>query len=187
MGVASYLIAEKHQGKAVDPVANFHLRNGAEVFRLNWLADSSERGMQNSCGLMVNYRCQPTTSQWATPPAHDHMPRVFAIRRPTYTSQLLMHWHQVRAREHRGEQRGLRLIRRNSLSNLAIPPHGQAWAAPLSGTGSSGPVCPLTLIRVGHVMATSICCSRCPTVTGTRRMCNLQGKFEVRVSRPLVV
>jgi malonyl-CoA decarboxylase len=47
------------KGKAVDPVANFHLRNGAEVFRLNWLADISERGMLNSCGLMVNYRCLP--------------------------------------------------------------------------------------------------------------------------------
>jgi hypothetical protein len=37
-------------------VANFHLRNGATLWRLNWLADPSPRGMANSCGIMVNYR-----------------------------------------------------------------------------------------------------------------------------------
>ena len=37
-------------------VANFHLRNGAVVWRINWLADTSVRGLNASCGLMVNYR-----------------------------------------------------------------------------------------------------------------------------------
>jgi len=37
-------------------VANFHLRNGAVMWRLNWQADLSVRGLANSCGIMVNYR-----------------------------------------------------------------------------------------------------------------------------------
>jgi hypothetical protein len=37
-------------------VANFHLRNGAVMWRLNWQADLSARGLGNSCGIMVNYR-----------------------------------------------------------------------------------------------------------------------------------
>jgi len=37
-------------------VANFHIRNGAVLFRMNWLADPSARGLTNSCGIMVNYR-----------------------------------------------------------------------------------------------------------------------------------
>ena len=41
---------------ALDPVANFHLRNGARVERINWLGDSSPRGLRQSAGLMVNYR-----------------------------------------------------------------------------------------------------------------------------------
>lgn len=35
---------------------NFHIRNGACMWRLNWLADLSARGLENSFGLMVNYR-----------------------------------------------------------------------------------------------------------------------------------
>lgn len=38
-----------------DPVAHFHLRNGACVHRLNWLADTSEKGLRQSFGLMINY------------------------------------------------------------------------------------------------------------------------------------
>jgi len=53
---ARYLYAEKHRGQALDPVANFHLRNGAVLWRVNWRADASKRGMDNSCGLMVNYK-----------------------------------------------------------------------------------------------------------------------------------
>jgi malonyl-CoA decarboxylase len=42
--------------KPLDPVARFHLSNGAEVFRIVTQADLSTRGQQNSCGVMVNYR-----------------------------------------------------------------------------------------------------------------------------------
>lgn len=40
----------------MDPVAHFHLLNGASIWRLNWLADTSPNGLQRSHGLMVNYR-----------------------------------------------------------------------------------------------------------------------------------
>ncbi|KAG5848538.1 malonyl-CoA decarboxylase, mitochondrial [Anguilla anguilla] len=53
---AWYLYGEKRRGYALNPVANFHLHNGATMWRLNWLADSSPRGVSASCGIMVNYR-----------------------------------------------------------------------------------------------------------------------------------
>ncbi|XP_076373702.1 malonyl-CoA decarboxylase, mitochondrial-like isoform X3 [Tachypleus tridentatus] len=53
---AHYLCREKRRGYALNNVAHFHLRNGACIWRLNWLADKSPRGLANSCGIMVNYR-----------------------------------------------------------------------------------------------------------------------------------
>ena len=38
-----------------DAVANFHLSNGATLHQLNWAADLSKKGLQQSAGLMVNY------------------------------------------------------------------------------------------------------------------------------------
>jgi malonyl-CoA decarboxylase len=53
---AQYLVVEKgRSGRAADPVAHFHLTNGARVERLNWLGDTSEKGLQQSAGVMVNY------------------------------------------------------------------------------------------------------------------------------------
>ncbi|XP_039665800.1 malonyl-CoA decarboxylase, mitochondrial [Perca fluviatilis] len=53
---AWYLYGEKRRGYALNPVGNFHLQNGATMWRLNWHADTSPRGVANSCGVMVNYR-----------------------------------------------------------------------------------------------------------------------------------
>ncbi|KAK7108427.1 hypothetical protein V1264_016169 [Littorina saxatilis] len=53
---ARYLYLEKRRGLAFNPVANFHLTNGAVLWRINFLADTSIRGLNQSCGLMVNYR-----------------------------------------------------------------------------------------------------------------------------------
>jgi len=50
-----FLRAKNSAGKPVDPVARFHLGNGARLERLNFLADPSEKGMKQSFGLMVNY------------------------------------------------------------------------------------------------------------------------------------
>jgi malonyl-CoA decarboxylase len=52
---AHYLLQEKSDGKPLDPVARFHLANGARIERLNWRADTSPKGLQESAGLMVNY------------------------------------------------------------------------------------------------------------------------------------
>ncbi len=58
---ARYLMAEAgRDGKrARDPVAHFHLSNGARIERVNWRGDTSEKGFRESCGLMVNYRYDP--------------------------------------------------------------------------------------------------------------------------------
>ena len=52
---ARYLARELQDGKPLDPVARFHLGNGARVERLNWAADPSAKGLKQSFGLMVNY------------------------------------------------------------------------------------------------------------------------------------
>ena len=56
---AHYLLSEREEGQAVDPVASFHLGNGASVEQINWLADRSEKGLTQSFGFMVNYAYRP--------------------------------------------------------------------------------------------------------------------------------
>lgn len=52
---AWYLLNVKRDSEPLDAVARFHLRNGARVERLNWLADPSPSGILQSAGLMANY------------------------------------------------------------------------------------------------------------------------------------
>ena len=52
---AWYLTREWEGGQAVDPVARFHLGNGARLERINWGADPSPKGLRQSFGIMVNY------------------------------------------------------------------------------------------------------------------------------------
>ncbi len=53
---AHYLSAEKDsKNRPFDPVAKFHLGNGAKLERINWPADHSQNGVDTSFGLMVNY------------------------------------------------------------------------------------------------------------------------------------
>ncbi len=52
---AHYLGKESDNGRPLDPVARFHLGNGARVERLNWAGDPSAKGAKQSLGLMVNY------------------------------------------------------------------------------------------------------------------------------------
>jgi malonyl-CoA decarboxylase len=54
----AYLLHARREGKVADPVANFHLSNGARLERVNADADLSEHGRQ-SCGVMVNYLYEP--------------------------------------------------------------------------------------------------------------------------------
>ena len=50
-----FLAAKRPDGRPVDPVAGFHLGNGARLERLDWMGDLSEKGLRDSAGLMVNY------------------------------------------------------------------------------------------------------------------------------------
>ncbi len=52
---AYYLLRAKQGKEPRDPVARFHLRNGARLERINWLGDTSAIGMQRSAGVMANY------------------------------------------------------------------------------------------------------------------------------------
>ena len=55
LAAAYFLAAKGSGGKPVDPVARFHLGNGARLERLNWLGDTSAKGLREAYGLMVNY------------------------------------------------------------------------------------------------------------------------------------
>ena len=57
---ARYLLeAKAEDGAPLDPVARFHLGNGAEVHEIHAGADLSPKGRQQSCGAMVNYLYDP--------------------------------------------------------------------------------------------------------------------------------
>ena len=59
---ARYLLIESGRGRtkrALDPVAHFHLSNGARVERFNLLGDTSDKGAKESATLMVNYLYDP--------------------------------------------------------------------------------------------------------------------------------
>jgi len=47
--------AKDEMRKPIDPVARFHLGNGARLERLNWMGDSSAKGLSEAAGFMVNY------------------------------------------------------------------------------------------------------------------------------------
>ena len=54
--VAKYILNEKRKnGTASNPVAHFHLSNGAKFERINWMADLSDHGKSQSYGMMINY------------------------------------------------------------------------------------------------------------------------------------
>jgi malonyl-CoA decarboxylase len=51
-----FLRAKLDNGRPADPVARFHLGNGARLERINWLGDTSPKGLREAHGLMCNYR-----------------------------------------------------------------------------------------------------------------------------------
>jgi malonyl-CoA decarboxylase len=55
LGAAYFLNAKTASGRPLDPVARFHLGNGARLERLNWPGDTSPKGLREAAGLMVNY------------------------------------------------------------------------------------------------------------------------------------
>jgi malonyl-CoA decarboxylase len=52
---AAYLTDSRGGKGPADPVARFHLGNGARLERVNWLANTASRGLKESYGVMVNY------------------------------------------------------------------------------------------------------------------------------------
>lgn len=52
---AHYLYAAKKNGFAFNSVCNFHIKNGAQIYRINFGADLSEHGWSSSYTLMANY------------------------------------------------------------------------------------------------------------------------------------
>ena len=52
---ALYLTRQPSPGSRIDPVARFHLGNGARLERINWLGNAAPRAIQESFGIMVNY------------------------------------------------------------------------------------------------------------------------------------
>lgn len=53
---SAYFHARQDKGFPIDPVARFHLKNGARLEQMNWLGDRSANGLKQSAGIMVNYR-----------------------------------------------------------------------------------------------------------------------------------
>ncbi len=56
---AHYLTRVDGERRPLDPVARFHLGNGARLERLNWRGDPSDKGWRQSYGMMVNYLYDP--------------------------------------------------------------------------------------------------------------------------------
>ncbi|MBV9654060.1 MAG: malonyl-CoA decarboxylase [Acetobacteraceae bacterium] len=56
---AGHLVASGSRSRGGDPVARFHLGNGARLERINWLGNTAPRGFRESFGIMVNYLYDP--------------------------------------------------------------------------------------------------------------------------------
>mmetsp|Transcript_24639 Transcript_24639/g.75115 ORF Transcript_24639/g.75115 Transcript_24639/m.75115 type:complete len:601 (-) Transcript_24639:230-2032(-) len=56
--VVHYLL--RTHGRARDPVANFHLRNGAQLAHIHWGANCANYALAQSSGIMVSYQYEPT-------------------------------------------------------------------------------------------------------------------------------
>jgi len=52
---ATYLLKAKRGSQVADRVAHFHLTNGALIKQINWAANLSDNGVEQSLGMMVNY------------------------------------------------------------------------------------------------------------------------------------
>ncbi|NIB41688.1 malonyl-CoA decarboxylase [Pseudomaricurvus alkylphenolicus] len=91
---AQYLCLAKRAEQPRDPVARFHLGNGARLERLNWQGDLSENGLAQSYGILVNYQYDlPTVEKnheefvnQGTVAASDVVTRLCEGRRPRQRS-----------------------------------------------------------------------------------------------------
>ncbi len=84
---AQYLTETEPGRGPADPVARFHLGNGARLERVNWRGNVSARGLKESHGIMVNYLYDPDTIEenheaFATGGAVARSAAVDALLRP---------------------------------------------------------------------------------------------------------
>ncbi|MBG6084501.1 AMP-binding protein [Zhihengliuella flava] len=80
--VERYLTVEVNDaGRPVDPVARFHLGNGATAWRLNWAANHSSAAWEQSFGVMINYRYPGVSA-----PQHDALERGNSTMNQDFTS-----------------------------------------------------------------------------------------------------
>lgn len=55
LSLAAIYLGLGSTGRSGNPVAKFHLSNGAKLHLVNWAGDLSRKGLRQSAGLMVNY------------------------------------------------------------------------------------------------------------------------------------
>jgi malonyl-CoA decarboxylase len=82
---AHYLTRPSLSGSRTDPVARFHLGNGARLERINWLGDTAPRAIAESFGIMVNYLYDHDSIE----DNHEHFVRGDAIVRSHDVDTLL--------------------------------------------------------------------------------------------------
>jgi malonyl-CoA decarboxylase len=82
---ALYLTRPSVPGSRIDPVARFHLGNGARLERINWLGDTAPRAIAESFGIMVNYLYDHDSIE----DNHEHFVRGDAIVRSHDVDTLL--------------------------------------------------------------------------------------------------
>ena len=130
--------------QALDPVAGFHLRNGATLHALHWRANPTVRGMHESGGIMVSPTHTHAPQQDHAPMhhAHAHTPTPTSRRPPlppcppacASPGQLY-----VRARDHRRQSLGVRYVRRGGGKPRGARARstGRVSAACTAATGNS--------------------------------------------------
>jgi malonyl-CoA decarboxylase len=82
---AEYLTRPNTGMGNIDPVARFHLGNGARLERINWLGNTAPRGMAESYGIMVNYLYDPDSIE----ANHEAFTRSGAVARSASVDGLL--------------------------------------------------------------------------------------------------
>ena len=75
---STYLVTLSGQKGPTDPVARFHLTNGARLERVNWLGNTAPRGIMESYGIMVNYLYEPDQIE----ANHEALVRGSVVRSP---------------------------------------------------------------------------------------------------------
>jgi malonyl-CoA decarboxylase len=91
---AAYLTSSSGGKGPSDPVARFHLGNGARLERINFLGNVAPRGMKESFGLMVNYLYDPDTIE----ANHEAFARDGAVARSREVDALLARPARLKAR-----------------------------------------------------------------------------------------